>query len=476
MRALTEARFGHDFSAVRVYADAKANDLNERLEAQAVTQGSGIHFRSGAYQPETKAGLSLLAHELTHVVQHDRADDNQPINTLVAPVNAPSELEADRAARAVLSGTSAVVNQAPSAVFSRRPAPPLCNNPEDCKDWDQPLPPLFPPPRVQPSGYYNEDESLDPIRAAQNDASLTHEQRAQLMYDYRNAQLGQMSMSTDTAWALNEMNNASPDAPIYLGGAKRGSHMPLFEKLGDDHDMQQMMAQMADSINSQKPEELDIQKIFENVQKDSAEMDLNDPRRNRKLMALQAMATLVNSSKFDPQGKGTKPPDEILEKLPEGLYDKIKAANAALASSTSSGGAVMGHNQKTGNAFDNNAHFFTHAYLTGSLTTEYGLSAKDAQAMSGMIGAQYELLPTSIHEGSGNAGIKDILMNAEGASFGTDFVSGKRSDLPGQLEGPEVENRDRTKFPDAQPDALPEGVKDISEHSSSKWRMLWNWL
>jgi hypothetical protein len=168
--------------------------------------------------------------------------------------------------------------------------------------------------------------------------------------------------------------------------------------------------------------------------------------------------------------------DEILEKLPEGLYDKIKAANAALASSTSSQAAVMGHDQTTGNAFDNNAHFFTHAYLTGSLTSEYGLSAKDAQAMSGMIGAQYEMLPTSIHEGSGNAGIKDILMNAEGASFGTDFVTGTREHLPGQMEGPEVENRDRAKFPDAQSDALPDGVKELSENSSSKWRMLWNWF
>jgi Domain of unknown function (DUF4157) len=476
LRAHTEAKFGHDFGTVRVYADSEANALNRRLDAQAVTRGSSIYFRSGEYQPATRAGLSLLMHELTHVVQHECSDRTAPVDALVAAVDAPSEREADRASRSALSSTPVVVSEAPSAVFSRRPAPPLCNDPEDCKDWDQPLPPMFPPPQVQPSGYHNEDSSLDPIRAAQNDASLTHEGRAQLMYDYRNAQLGQMSMGTDTAWALNEMNNASADAPIYLGGAKRGSHMPLFEKLGEDPDMQQMMAQMADSINAQKPEELDIQKIFAGVQHDSAEMDLNDPKRNRKMLALQAMATLVNASKFDPQGKGNKPPDEILEKLPEGLYDKIKAANAALASSTSSQAAVMGHDQTTGNAFDNNAHFFTHAYLTGSLTSEYGLSAKDAQAMSGMIGAQYELLPTSIHEGSGNAGIKDILMNAEGASFGTDFVTGTREHLPGQMEGPEVENRDRTLFSDAQPDALPEGVKDLSDHSSSKWRMLWNWL
>jgi Domain of unknown function (DUF4157) len=474
--AHTETKFGHNFGAVRVYSDAEAHALNQRLEAQAVTRGSSIYFRSGEYQPQTRAGLSLLAHELAHVVQHERASGGQRVDALVAPVDAASELEADRASRSVLSGAHAVINQAPSAVFSRRPAPPLSDHPEDFEGWDQPLPPMFPPPREQPSGYHNEDESLDPIRAAQNDPSLSHEQRAQLMYDYRNAQLERMSVGTDTAWAMNEMNNASPDAPIYLGGAKRGSHMPLFEKLGDDPDMQQMMSQMADSINSQKPGELDIQKIFKNVQQDSEDMDLNDPRRNRKLMALQAMATLVNASKFDPQGKGTKPPDEILEKLPEGLYDKIKAANAALATSESGQAAVMGHNQTTSNAFDNNAHFFTHAYLTGSLTSEYGLSGKDAQAMSGLIGAQYELLPTSIHEGSGNAGIKDILMNAEGASFGTDFINGKRSDLPGQMEGPQVENRDRTVFPDAKPDALPEGVKDISENSSSKWRMLWNWF
>lgn len=332
-----------------------------------------------------------------------------------------------------------------------------------------------PPPRVQPAGYANTDPALDPIRNALNNENLTHAQRAQLMLDYRNAELGRMGANTDVAYALDQMQSGADGAPVYLGGPKKGSHMPLYEKLGQDPEMQALMAKLATDISSQDPSKLDIKEIYAHLQENAENID--DPKRNKNLMALQAMATLVNVGKFDPQGKGNLPPKEILDALPPGLYDKIKAAGGALASSTSPDAAVMGHNQTDANAFDNNAHFFTHAYLTASLVNEYGLSSKDAQAMSGMIGAQYELLPTSVYEGSGNGGLKDILMNGEGAAFGADAVTpGKARPLPGQMEGPPPENRDRTKFPDADPANLPADVKKISEGANSKWDLFWNWV
>jgi hypothetical protein len=62
-------RFGHDFSRVRVHsgpsADASARDVN----AHAYTVGHHIVFGAGRFAPATHAGLHLLAHELTHVVQ-----------------------------------------------------------------------------------------------------------------------------------------------------------------------------------------------------------------------------------------------------------------------------------------------------------------------------------------------------------------------------------------------------------------------
>jgi hypothetical protein len=69
LRADVEARFGTDFSAVRVHADGEAGKLNRDLRARAFTHGSDIYFGAGRYDPDSSAGRRLLAHELTHVVQ-----------------------------------------------------------------------------------------------------------------------------------------------------------------------------------------------------------------------------------------------------------------------------------------------------------------------------------------------------------------------------------------------------------------------
>lgn len=64
-----ESRFGQDFSSVRVHTGSKAADSATAIQAKAYTSGSNIVFGRGEYQPQTDAGKSLLAHELTHVVQ-----------------------------------------------------------------------------------------------------------------------------------------------------------------------------------------------------------------------------------------------------------------------------------------------------------------------------------------------------------------------------------------------------------------------
>ncbi|PWB58136.1 MAG: hypothetical protein C3F18_03025 [Nitrosomonadales bacterium] len=64
-----EQRFGHDFSQVRVHADAKAAESARAVNALAYTLGQNVVFGTGGFQPNTSAGRQLLAHELTHVVQ-----------------------------------------------------------------------------------------------------------------------------------------------------------------------------------------------------------------------------------------------------------------------------------------------------------------------------------------------------------------------------------------------------------------------
>jgi hypothetical protein len=72
-RAFFEPRFGHDFSAVRVHADAAAERSTRDVSALAYTVGNDIVFGAGHFAPGTHEGRRLIAHELTHVVQQSRA-------------------------------------------------------------------------------------------------------------------------------------------------------------------------------------------------------------------------------------------------------------------------------------------------------------------------------------------------------------------------------------------------------------------
>jgi hypothetical protein len=69
LRRSMENSFEADFSGVRVHTDPGADALNRHLQSRAFTVGSDIFFAKGEYQPGSRAGQRLLAHELTHTVQ-----------------------------------------------------------------------------------------------------------------------------------------------------------------------------------------------------------------------------------------------------------------------------------------------------------------------------------------------------------------------------------------------------------------------
>lgn len=73
IRGSMEQAFGADFSGVKVHADGDSDRLNRSLSARAFTTGQDIFFKQGEYQPGSKPGQELLAHELTHVVQQTGA-------------------------------------------------------------------------------------------------------------------------------------------------------------------------------------------------------------------------------------------------------------------------------------------------------------------------------------------------------------------------------------------------------------------
>jgi len=76
-RGLFEARFGADFSGVRIHTGTNATTLNRAIQAKAFTRANHIYFSDGAYDPSSSAGQTLLAHELTHVIQQGQGGDSR---------------------------------------------------------------------------------------------------------------------------------------------------------------------------------------------------------------------------------------------------------------------------------------------------------------------------------------------------------------------------------------------------------------
>ena len=77
-RRSMEARFGYDFSGVRVHDDARAAATAAGMDAAAFTVGEDVAFAPGRYDPSGYEGRRLLAHELAHVVQQSRGGGPGP--------------------------------------------------------------------------------------------------------------------------------------------------------------------------------------------------------------------------------------------------------------------------------------------------------------------------------------------------------------------------------------------------------------
>ncbi|MCW0200287.1 DUF4157 domain-containing protein [Rhodanobacter thiooxydans] len=96
IRGQMEERFGQDFSAVRIHADAEAARSADAVDALAYTVGSHVVFGAGQYAPSTARGRRLMAHELTHVVQQSGHGSG-------AASDAAAEKEADSTADSIMS-------------------------------------------------------------------------------------------------------------------------------------------------------------------------------------------------------------------------------------------------------------------------------------------------------------------------------------------------------------------------------------
>lgn len=93
-QALMEGRFHRGFDRIRIHSNQNAADSAAALGARAFTLGTDIVFARGAYAPGSASGRALLAHELTHVMQQERAPAAGRIQRAPAPPVAAAVLAA----------------------------------------------------------------------------------------------------------------------------------------------------------------------------------------------------------------------------------------------------------------------------------------------------------------------------------------------------------------------------------------------
>lgn len=111
-----ESRFGYGFGSVRVHTDTTAAESAQLLRARAYTTGNRIVFGAGEYQPDTQRGRTLLAHELTHVVQQGQAPNSAAVPTIQL---APDPRTALQAGDSVALTVSASPDAAPEPLYSK---------------------------------------------------------------------------------------------------------------------------------------------------------------------------------------------------------------------------------------------------------------------------------------------------------------------------------------------------------------------
>ena len=88
-----ESFFNSSFEEVRIHIGPEAASIG----AIAFACGTELYFAPGYYQPETKEGLQLLGHELTHIIQQREGRVKNPFGTGIAIVQDELlEAEADQ--------------------------------------------------------------------------------------------------------------------------------------------------------------------------------------------------------------------------------------------------------------------------------------------------------------------------------------------------------------------------------------------
>jgi hypothetical protein len=104
VRVHFESSLGADLSEVRIHAGSQSAEAADAVSAQAYTVGQDIHFGAGRFAPAESSGLHLLAHEVAHTLQQKSSTGTPGSKLEVSKPDDPSEIEAEQAANAIVSG------------------------------------------------------------------------------------------------------------------------------------------------------------------------------------------------------------------------------------------------------------------------------------------------------------------------------------------------------------------------------------
>ncbi len=115
VRSQFEGSTGADLSGVRVHTGSESAQAASAVGAHAYTVGQDIHFAEGKYAPADPFGLHLLAHEVAHTVQQQGGAPSTQYKLEVSAPGDAHELEADRAADAMVRGAQTEITSAGGA-------------------------------------------------------------------------------------------------------------------------------------------------------------------------------------------------------------------------------------------------------------------------------------------------------------------------------------------------------------------------
>jgi hypothetical protein len=114
-----ESSLGADLSGVRVHTGSESQAAADAIGAAAYTVGQHIHFNAGRFDPSSSSGQWLLAHEVAHTVQQQGSVQTVQHKLEISQPGDAAEIEADRAADAMMAGSAAMITTIGAAIHRK---------------------------------------------------------------------------------------------------------------------------------------------------------------------------------------------------------------------------------------------------------------------------------------------------------------------------------------------------------------------